>query len=562
MIHLLHPTALLIPLIYLILLKFTPLKQKSIYISNYELFLKVVSKGIDWRGYLRFAIIVLLSLVLATPVIDKTNHQNSTKKHDIAIILDASNSMLEDDRFVQSKKVISNFIKNRKDDRVSLSLFADDTYIASPMTSDTKTLLGMLDHIEIGVAGQRQTSLYEAIYLSSKLFDKNSNEKVAILLTDGLNTVDTLPLSKAISLAKSRGVKIYTIGIGEDYSKETLELIASSLDGAFYQVKDSKDLGKIYTKIDKLEKNSLTLDSHSQYSYLYFYPLAFALVLLVILLVVELYFSSFSILLLISTFLLAYALYVSPMPLQKEQPKRPKQETKTITLLLDISKSMSVNDIYPSRFDAMKHKLGSLVDRLGDEQISVIAFSKVPYLVTPATNNKEGIKNMISMLDATSVQTNGTNILSALQALNALDTQNSTKVALLATDGGDKDNYSLEASYAKEHNISIIVYAIATNQGAIIKDRGEIVLDSNGNIAISTLNHNIKTLAYDGEISDTTYTLGDRDIDNIADKITALSGDSHIGKNIISKESLRLIYIITVLVILLLFAQRFSKKSL
>ncbi len=562
MIHLLYPLALLVLLIYLILLKFFPNTQESIYASNYDLFIKVTTKGVAWHRYLRVAIIALLALTLATPVIDKTSNKSSTKKHDISIILDASSSMLEDNRFAQSKKVISDFIKRRQDDRVSLSLFADQTYIASPMTSDKKTLLEMLKHIEIGVAGQRHTALYEAIYLSSKLFDKESNEKIAILLTDGLNTVDTLPLSKAISLAKSKGVRLYTIGIGDDYSKNTLELIASSLDGDFYQVKSLNDLGKIYSKIDKLEKNSIISNSRRQYEYLYFYPLLSALLLLMVLFVLEWRLSSFSIILFISMLLLAYTLYIAPAPMTKEQPLPPKQENTNIGILLDISKSMSVNDIYPTRFYAMKQKLVSIVDRLGDEQISVIAFSKVPYLVAPFTSNKNGIKKMISMLDTTSIETSGTNILASLQAYNAMSINDNNKVVLLVTDGGEKDNYDMEASYAKEHNISIVVYAIATNQGAIIKDRGEIMLDHRGNIAISTLNHNIKTLAYNADISDTTYTLGNNDIDNIADKIAALTGEKSNGKNIISEYSLKAIYTITALVILLLFIQRFSRRDI
>jgi Ca-activated chloride channel family protein len=96
---------------------------------------------------------------------------DNSKGYEISLILDASGSMQESNKFGVVKKILVDFIKQRKTDKLALSIFADFAYTAVPLTYDKKSIIEILSHIDVGIAGQQRTALYEALFLSSKLFD-------------------------------------------------------------------------------------------------------------------------------------------------------------------------------------------------------------------------------------------------------------------------------------------------------------------------------------------------------------------------------------------------------
>ncbi len=102
------------------------------------------------------------------------------------------------DKFAMVKEIVIDFAKKRKNDRLALSIFADFAYIAVPLTYDKDSLIELLKRLDVGVAGTSKTALNEALFLSNNIF-KNSTakQKIAILLTDGNNNVNNIPLDVA-----------------------------------------------------------------------------------------------------------------------------------------------------------------------------------------------------------------------------------------------------------------------------------------------------------------------------------------------------------------------------
>jgi Ca-activated chloride channel family protein len=160
------------------------------------------------------------------------------KGYEISLILDASGSMIRFNKFDIVKDIVNRFIDERKHDKLAFSIFADFAYVAVPLTYDKKSIKRLLKHIEVGVAGTRHTALYEALFLSSNLFKTSkAREKIAILLTDGMNNVNTIPLDVAVNTARKYGIKVYTIGVGRaglDFNPAVLEKIARETGGKYF----------------------------------------------------------------------------------------------------------------------------------------------------------------------------------------------------------------------------------------------------------------------------------------------------------------------------------------
>jgi Ca-activated chloride channel family protein len=239
---------------------------------------------------IRFLLIIFILTALASPIKKDEIILNNNKGYEISLILDASGSMIEANKFIITKKILIEFIKQRKSDRLALSIFADFAYIAVPLTYDKKSLLDLLSYVEVGIAGQRATALYEALYLSSNLY-KNSNakEKIAILLTDGFDTINSIPKDVAIAKAQKYGIKVYTIGVGTimDFDPSVLKEIANKTGGKFFHANSFEKLQKIYEHINSLEKSEIKTSKFIKKEYFFQYLLDIALVLLLMLLILN-----------------------------------------------------------------------------------------------------------------------------------------------------------------------------------------------------------------------------------------------------------------------------------
>ena len=195
---------------------------------------------------------------------------------DILLAVDISGSMRIKDmslkgrsanRLQASKSVISDFVSQRQGDRLGLILFGSQAYMHVPLTSDTRTLVQLLNEAQIGYAG-RETAIGDAIGLGLKrLHSLDHNERIMILLTDGSNSAGTLDPLKAAQLAAEAKLKIYTIGVGSrqglraqfgingggGIDENALNTIAKASGGQFFRAGNTDDLQGIYRYIDELE---------------------------------------------------------------------------------------------------------------------------------------------------------------------------------------------------------------------------------------------------------------------------------------------------------------------
>lgn len=225
---------------------------------------------------------------------------------DLMLAIDISPSMKEQDLTLHNqtatrldvvKDVVSNFIQQRKGDRVGLILFGSEPYIQAPLTFDTKTVHTLLDEAYLGMAGNA-TAIGDAIALGVKrLRNRPENSRVMILMSDGANTAGEIPPEKAAQLAAQEKIKIYTIGIGADemlkrtlfitqrvnpsadLDEKMLTEIALTTGGAYFRARDTESLKDIYQNINKLEPIELDKKTYRPSKALYFWFLTLSALL-------------------------------------------------------------------------------------------------------------------------------------------------------------------------------------------------------------------------------------------------------------------------------------------
>ena len=280
-----YPYVFLLLIMVAVCILFCKEKVRAIYFPHTELLSSLVKSKQILLNLLRALILSLLIIGLSSPVKTEEIILDNSRGHEISLILDASGSMNRFDKFKTVKAIMIDFISKRKTDKLALSVFADFAYTVVPLTYDKKSVIKMLDNIEIGVAGRRKTALYEALFLSSKLFNNSkSKERIAILLTDGKDNTDSVPLDMAIERAKDNKIKVYTVAVGDkkDYNAEVLKYIANSTGAKFFSANSYESIQNIYKQINQLEKSEININKYDKKTYYFHYPLTLALVLLLI----------------------------------------------------------------------------------------------------------------------------------------------------------------------------------------------------------------------------------------------------------------------------------------
>lgn len=232
---------------------------------------------------------------------------------DLMLAVDLSGSMQMEDfkvkgqtvnRLEATKYVAKQFIDKRVGDRVGLILFGRQAYLQTPLTFDRKTVNTLLLESAIGLAG-KETAIGDAIGLAikrlkDKVPDNKGESRVLILLTDGANTAGQITPIKAAELAALNGLKIYTIGIGADeiirqsffgtqrinpsadLDEKTLTTIATKTGGRYFRARDTKELQKIYSLLNKLEPTEKETQQFRPISALYYWPLATAFIIVIL----------------------------------------------------------------------------------------------------------------------------------------------------------------------------------------------------------------------------------------------------------------------------------------
>ncbi len=243
---------------------------------------------------LRIIAFTALVLVLARPQTMNSWKNETIEGIDIMLAMDVSTSMLAEDlnpnRIEAAKDVAAEFIVGRPNDNIGLSIFAGEAFTQCPMTIDHSSLLSLLQNVRTDIAARGLIEDGTAIGMGlanavSRLKESKAKSKVVILLTDGSNNRGDISPMTAAEIAKSLGIRVYTIGVGTtgmaryplyygttvqytnlpvEIDETMLRAIASATDGDYYRAKNNKELKQIYQEIDKLEKTKLNVKQFSR----------------------------------------------------------------------------------------------------------------------------------------------------------------------------------------------------------------------------------------------------------------------------------------------------------
>lgn len=248
---------------------------------------------------------ILMILALARPQLTREGKVVKKDGIDIVIALDLSKSMEARDfnpnRLEKSKELLKEFIDKRPNDRLSLVVFGGEAYTKVPLTFDHNVLKNMISTITTDdITSNNRTAIGMGLGVAlNRLKDSNSKSKVVILMTDGENNSGEMSPTGAAEVAKSLGIKVYTIGIGakeipvagffgtsyiqnKELDENLLDSIAQTTDGKYFRASDSKEFQNIFNEINNLEKSKI--DSRSVYDITEYFEqfLKAALILLLI----------------------------------------------------------------------------------------------------------------------------------------------------------------------------------------------------------------------------------------------------------------------------------------
>lgn len=302
-------------LIYIPLIVWYILKQRkndaTLIVSTLSAFAKLPT---SWKAYLRHLLFIstlgaigCIIVILARPQTTDNWSTSETEGTDIIIALDVSTSMLakdfQPDRFEAAKEVAAKFVSGRENDNIGMVIFAGEALTLVPMTTDQSVLINYIQNMTMGML-EDGTAIGDGLATAiNRIKDGKAKSKSIILLTDGSNNTGMVYPQTAADIAKSLGIKIYTIGIGTNgnalfpvgvnlYGKteyqslpvvideKTLRSIASATGGKYFRATNKSVLKDVFDEIDKLEKTKMDVRNFSNTEDNYM-PWAIALLLLI-----------------------------------------------------------------------------------------------------------------------------------------------------------------------------------------------------------------------------------------------------------------------------------------
>lgn len=301
---------LLIPLIVWYIVRLSKM-QASFKLASVNAF-KGVKPGLKvYMRHLPFVLRVisigLIILVIARPQSVNSWEESESQGIDIVLALDVSGSMLsqdlQPDRLQAAKKVASEFVTDRRNDNIGLVVFAGESFTQCPLTTDHTVLLNLLNEIEFGLIDDGTAIGLGLATSVNRLKDSESQSRVVILLTDGTNNRGQIAPLTAAEMARSYGIRVYTVGVGTkgmaptpvqtpfgvrmqnmavDIDEKTLTEIAAMTGGQYFRAQDTEGLRQVYEEIDEMEKYLISVQNvtQRQEKFLMFALAAMALILL------------------------------------------------------------------------------------------------------------------------------------------------------------------------------------------------------------------------------------------------------------------------------------------
>ncbi|MBR5661550.1 MAG: VWA domain-containing protein [Bacteroidales bacterium] len=267
-----------------------------------------VSKATPWKmggksvlGVIRHIPFILRTAALCLIVIAIARPRSSTKVDrvdtegiDIVFAMDVSTSMLardfSPDRISAAKDIAIEFIAQRPSDRMGIVVFAGESYTQCPLTTDRATLINLMKEISTDLI-EDGTAIGNGLATAvARIKDSDAKSRVVILLTDGVNNSGEIAPETAAEIAKTYGIRVYTIGVGAngeapypvmtpwgvqvqnmkvEIDEKLLTNIASATGGRYFRATDNTKLSEIYSEINKMEKAKVTVDSFPVYKELF-----------------------------------------------------------------------------------------------------------------------------------------------------------------------------------------------------------------------------------------------------------------------------------------------------
>ncbi len=288
-----YPAVLLLIGLFLMCGYYCKARAEAILFPHLNIFMESKGSQTHLIKVLKWLSILFALIALASPVIEDKVEVENKEGYSIALVLDASGSMkygfgdqffgmqagANESKFDISMSLAKSFVQKRKDDQIGLVVFGNFAYVAAPLTYDEKVLQEIMQGLYVGVAGSNYTVINDALFQAAKLFsDSKAKTKIIILLTDGQSRGDNIPFNVAMKRIKKYGVKVYTIGIGEnkDFDGQHLKSIADATGGLFFAAHSKDDLKAVYERIDEMEKSEIESEKYIKKSYYFEYPLFLA----------------------------------------------------------------------------------------------------------------------------------------------------------------------------------------------------------------------------------------------------------------------------------------------
>jgi Ca-activated chloride channel homolog len=268
--------------------------------------------GLTFRHYLRHILfsfrvtaVTLLIIVLARPQATNKFQNISTEGIDIVLTLDISGSMLardfKPDRLEASKNVATEFISGRPYDRIGLVVFSGESFTQCPLTTDHAVLINLLRDIESGMI-EDGTAIGNGLATAvNRIKDSDAKSRVIILLTDGVNNRGDIAPATAADIAKTFGIRVYTVGVGTigmapypvqtpfglqyqnmpvEIDEDILKEISQVTGGMYFRATDNDKLVQVYNEIDKLEKSKIDVRQFSRKDEKFFLPALIAFIMI------------------------------------------------------------------------------------------------------------------------------------------------------------------------------------------------------------------------------------------------------------------------------------------
>lgn len=272
--------------------------------SSLRAFKGIKHAGRVWLRHVLFVLkllaIVFLVTALARPQSSNSWQTYSSEGIDIVLALDISGSMLArdftPDRLEAAKEVATKFILERPQDKIGLVVFAGESFTQCPLTTDQAVLVNLMRDVKSGMLEDGTAIGLGLANAVNRLKDSPGKSKVVILLTDGVNNRGVIAPVTAAELAKTYGIRVYTIGVGTygeapypvqtpfgiqlqnapvEIDEAVLKQIAAITGGQYFRATDNNKLKQIYEEIDQLEKSKIEVKHFSKKQEQYFW---FALV--------------------------------------------------------------------------------------------------------------------------------------------------------------------------------------------------------------------------------------------------------------------------------------------